>query len=123
MYLYHWRGRGTRCIIFCTNSGGRQKKGWRGTYRNLKLKIEKFGFKVLSVKYSVHLFGQIIDVGYFSFLSLFKQYLNIGLEEKLESWPSVLRLAKNLLTVAVNYESILFQKIPGAGVHITVVKK
>ena len=110
------------------------KFGWKAKERlaghvtqfkiqNLKLKIEKFGFKVLSVKYSVHLFGQIIDVGYFSFLSLFKQYLNIGLEEKLESWPSVLRLAKNLLTVAVNYESILFQKIPGAGVHITVVKK
>ena len=92
------------------------------TMRDIESSLEHARFKITDKKYSVHLLGQVIDVGYFSFLSLFNKNLDIGLEEELKQKPKIFKIIKDTISAIINFESMALSKIPSAGVHITAVK-
>ena len=109
------------------------KLGWRAKERlagdiqqfsifSLRLSFKKAGFKIVNTKYSTHLLGQVVDAGYFEFLSLLNRKLEVGLEEDLSHKAKIFRIIKNVVTAIINFESIFLSKVPSAGVHITAVK-
>ena len=108
------------------------KLGWRAK-EHLAGHIQKFsikdierllkanGFKVDTVRYSVHLLGQLEDIFFYTLLEAFGQSLEVGVEEELDDRPFLRRL-KNVVAAITNLESQFFYFIPGAGVHIKCIK-
>ena len=84
--------------------------------------LVKTGFKVDTLRYSVHLLGQILDVSYYTLSDSLGKNLKIGLEEELKG-RSILSFFKNMVTTITNLESQILYFFPGAGVHIKAIKK
>jgi len=90
--------------------------------------MEKAGFKVLGGPYSGHLFYQLADVLYFSFLFLLGKNADYQVEGYLEHGQpgikrSLIKLLKNLVATLSFLESKVFFWFPGGFRHITAVKK
>lgn len=115
------------------------KLGWRAkekhaghiqrfTFPDIKQMLTRNGFSIHKKQYSGHILGQLVDVGYFTFLDLFNKKMDTGLESYLEKKKqknihfSFAAAAKNSITQLVNYEGKLLHFLPGFGLHITVKK-
>lgn len=89
--------------------------------RDLRVMFKEAGFKIKDMRFEVFLLGQLMDLGFFTYLFLTGRRLSTGLEEDLKN-KSFKRLFKNLIVTLVNIESIIFSRFKGAGVHITSFK-
>ena len=110
-----------------------EKLGWR-TKEKLAGHIQKFKLSKLTSllkqenllvkkrRYSGHLFGPVVDIGYFTYLGVTRKKLKIGLEQHLEGKPFLI-IAKNLAAIISNFESTFFRFMPGSGVHILCKRK
>lgn len=108
------------------------KIGWKSKERlaghiqkfnnnELRIMNQELGFNIKEQRYSTHLLGQLVDVGFITVMDLLGKKLDVGLEEDLED-KSVLRLLKDVVTRLTNLESQIFYFVPGAGVHIACRK-
>lgn len=107
------------------------KLGWRGKQihcghiqrfdiSRLRKIIEKEGFAIAKIRFSFHLLGQFLDIGFDFFLA---GKLKTGLEEHLEKKGNVfLRLGKDFLVTLANLESQIFSRVPTGGVQLTCIK-
>ena len=105
--------------------GWKYKEKFAGHIQKYKLNelfkmYKKGNFRVEKYDFGPHLLGQIIDVGTYTYAGLMGNY-EPGLEANIKN-PFFI-LFKNIITVITNLESILFAKIPGAGVYLKCVKK
>ena len=139
-----WRVLGKRGMfhVFVPCEGGRMtlhgllsRIGWtakerygghiqRLTRGNVISMLEVQGFRVRSTVWSCHFVNQVVDVSYFTALSIRGRNSRMSVEGYLESVeagivPTVVRVAKAAVAVASYYESRLFSYIPGAGAHIS----
>lgn len=89
---------------------------------DLRFTIYDSRFNIEKERYSVHLLGQLVDVGFFTLMDVLGKRFKVGLEEKLKD-KSILRIFKNTITRLTNLESQIFNFIPGAGIHIKAIKK
>ncbi|MDQ3239034.1 MAG: class I SAM-dependent methyltransferase [bacterium] len=89
---------------------------------------DKSGLVVRECIWSCHLLNQIGDLAYYFILTITGRRLNLSLEEKINKEGfSVIgvigKLLKNLISCIWYWESRIFWFIPGAGIHITCIKK
>ena len=89
--------------------------------KDIERLLKANGFKVDTLRYSVHLLGQIVDIGFYSLIDLLDKKPTVGLEQGLEERP-IYRFFKNLVTTITNLESQILYFVPGAGVHIKCTK-
>jgi SAM-dependent methyltransferase len=124
---------------FYTLHGLLSSMGWRAkehygghiqryTLSELKNHLEASGFEIGNYRWSGHLVNQAVDVAYFSGLSLLGRNVPTSVEGYLEStpqgfFPAVLGMLKSAIAIASYYESRLFARIPGSGVHLLCLKK
>lgn len=96
------------------------------TLQKVRAMLVKHNLLINTQRYSGHLFGQFIDVGYFSFLDISGRQMSTGLEHYLEQknqkW-NILGAMKDSVTIIVNQESLLFSRLPGFGIHIKATKR
>ncbi len=102
--------------------GWRAKEKLAGHIQKFKLvdlteMLEKQNLNVKKKRYTVHFLGQIVDVGYFTFLESTGKKLNVGLEQHLEG-RTVLKSIKDLIISVSNFESIFLYFLPASGVHL-----
>lgn len=107
--------------------GWRQKEILAGhqqsfSKKSLAILLDRAGFKIIKIRYSFHLLGQILDILFYAFLAKKAKY---GLEEEIEGkkGKTFLVLIKNVLTALINLESLLMQNIPAGCIHLTARKK
>lgn len=91
-------------------------------FKDLQKMFIKNNLKITKYKYELFLIGQIVDMSFFTFLKIMNQKRKNGLENDLENKP-ILKLFKNIITVLVNIESMIFSDFSGAGVNITSIKR
>lgn len=93
-------------------------------YKDIKKILLKNKFKINKNVFEVFLLGQIIDLSFFTILSIFNKRPEGGLEQEIDG-NKLLKLLKNLITTIVNLESIIVSKtdMPGAGVHLSAINK
>jgi SAM-dependent methyltransferase len=85
--------------------------------------LEAEGFAVSNRRWSGHLVNQVVDAAYFSALSLRGKNTGASVEGYLESarpgpLPFFVSSLKSAIAIASYYESRLFARIPGFGVHL-----
>jgi SAM-dependent methyltransferase len=85
-------------------------------------------FEIINYRWSGHLINQVVDVTYFSGLSLLGKNVPMSVEGYLETTPRGLfpvsvGMLKNAIAIASYYESRLFVRIPGSGVHLLCTKR
>lgn len=80
------------------------------------------GFEILDKRYSTHLLGQVVDVGFFTLMDWLGNKLSVGLEHNLKDKP-VHRFLKNTITRLTNLDSQIFNFVPGAGIHLKCLKR
>jgi len=99
---------------------GHQQRFSRQSFLDL---IKESGFTIKKQRFSFQFLGQGLDVLFYLFLA---NRLTRGLEEEIESQPClrkvIFRFLKAVLVGLANLESLLFQKIGGACLHLTGVK-
>jgi len=99
----------------------------RFTVKSLREIVEKEGFKVQEEKRSGHLIYQFFDMAYFSFLTLRGRNVGYALEtlvvKKESPYVNLLRFALKAVALATYIESLILQKVPGIGVHLTCIKR
>lgn len=93
----------------------------RFSLKTLKNILKKEGFDIGRVRNDVHLLGQLVDIGFYTYLELFGKRINVGLEEKAGD-NLLLKAVKDVVAFLTNIESILLSFVPGASVHITCRK-
>jgi SAM-dependent methyltransferase len=114
------------------------KLGWRAkevygghiqrfTLNEMGERLAATGFVVDRLRWSGHVVNQIVDVAYFSMLSLRRKNTEASVEGYLENahpGPAALfvGLLKSVISVASYYESLILRVIPGFGVHLTCHK-
>jgi SAM-dependent methyltransferase len=86
------------------------------------------GYTVVEVKWSCHLLNQIGDLSYYMFLTLTHRSLTHSLEGTLGTRRHsvvvrLLSLVKSVIAFTWYSESRLLWFLPGAGIHITCVKR
>lgn len=98
-------------------------------YTTLQVKtiFEKNKFKIVDLKWADHLFQQLVEIGYFSFLALRGKNLEYTVEgyistSKPNFFINSLRLLRNILAIISNTESRIFYWLSGLGIHITARK-
>lgn len=111
-----------------------RKLGWRGkekhcghcqqfTRKAIEKLVESQGFEIEKERFSFHFLGQLYDLGFDLFLA---GKLTKGLEEEIEAvpggWGKWLGKFKDSLAFLGNKESELWQKWPGACLHLTARK-
>jgi len=116
-----------------TRMGWRAKEKYGGHIQRFKLKdvysiLNKQCFDVLRHRWSAHLINQIIDVAYFTGLSLRGKNTSTSVEGYLETAkPSLISIGidalKTAVAVASYYESRIFSWFPGGGGHFAGVKR
>lgn len=80
------------------------------------------GFQLNKLRYSGHLGGQVVDVGFYSVVAVSGWKLVIGLEEYLQQKPRIISWLKKLITIFTNSESFLLSQLPGSGIHLSTRK-
>lgn len=95
---------------------------------DLKSLFQVSDFEIDNYRWSGHLINQAVDVTYFSGLSLLGKNVPMSVEGYLETTPrgffsSAVGMLKNAIAIASYYESILFARIPGSGVHLLCTKR
>jgi SAM-dependent methyltransferase len=113
--------------------GWRAKEKYGGhiqRYRLADLKniFEASGFEIGKYCWSGHWINQAVDVTYFSGLSLLGRNVPMSVEGYLETthrgfFPTTVGMLKNAIAIASYYESRLFARIPGSGVHLLCIKR
>lgn len=81
------------------------------------------GFPSPRFRWSCHIVNQLVDVSYFTFLSLRGRNTSVSVEGYLgASGRSFLKIfvaaAKNAVAAASYFESVLLQRLPGSGAHL-----
>lgn len=115
------------------------KLGWKGkeiygghphhfTLLEVKEMLTGENFKILKDHYGDHFFHQLLEIGYFSWLSLRGKNVGNTVEGYLSlSKPSLgvkmIKAIKDVLAVMTYIESKILWWYPGIGVNITCVKK
>jgi SAM-dependent methyltransferase len=99
----------------------------RFTLRRLAAILESEGFALRRRRWSAHLFNQLVDVTYFTGLSLRGKNAASSVEGYLERSkpglvPGAVRAAKDVIAIASYGESVLLAGVPGAGIHLTCDK-
>lgn len=98
------------------------------TAKGLEKIVGELGFKKKKKAWSGHLFYQIVDSAYFSFLKLRRRNFPFSLESYVSlSSPNLKTLILAFLLKIIAFisfiESSLLSKVPGLGVHLSFVKK
>lgn len=116
------------------------KLGWRAkeiygghphhySYSFIDGLLNKSGFKIKKIKWGEHFTNQIIEIFYFTFLSLKGKNLDYSVEGYLESVEKspliyIFGFIKNMFATISYIEARLLYWLPGGlGIHITSVKK
>lgn len=115
------------------------KLGWKGkeiygghphhfSKKQVLSLLEKTGFKVEKVRWGEHLINQIIEVLYFSALSIRGKNVERTVEGYLASAESsrfigFAKILKSTIATLSFIETILLFWFPGLGVHVTCIKK
>lgn len=116
------------------------KVGWRAkeiygghpqhySYPEIKLMLAKSGFSVERVRWGEHFTNQIIEILYFSYLSLRGKNIRHSVEGYLENARStpliqIAKIIKNIFSTISYLEARLLSWFPGGlGVHLTCTKK
>ncbi len=93
------------------------------TFSEFETLLRKAGLKLLRKRYFGHLFNQLVDFGYFTFLSFRGRGLPYSVEEYLareQGWKrNLVALTKSMIAALSYFESRLFWFFPGSGVHLT----
>lgn len=94
----------------------------------VRKKVSENGFRIIKSWWGEHLVNQIIEIIFFSWLSLRGKNLKHSVEGYLSlAQPSLatrlLRLIKNALSTISYFETRLLWWFPGLGLHITCLKK
>jgi SAM-dependent methyltransferase len=121
-----------------TLHGLASRMGWRAkehygghiqrfTMPDLQELIEEKGFVIRTERWSSHLFNQVIDVAFFTALSVRGKNIPTSVESYLDEtgngfFPTFVRIAKTLVAALSYYESKLLWKLPGSGVHLSCYK-
>ena len=100
----------------------------RYTLSKLADLLKTSGFEIGKYRWSGHLLNQAVDVAYFSGLSILGRNVPTSVEGYLGTaprgfFPTTLGIMKNAIAIASYYESRLFARIPGSGVHLLCLKK
>jgi len=99
------------------------------SYSLVKEMLLKNGFEVKKIRWGEHFTNQIIEIIYFSYLSLRNKNNDNTVEGYLEtSKPTLIihiaKLIKNIFATISYIEARLFSWLPGGlGIHITCIKK
>jgi SAM-dependent methyltransferase len=114
-------------------AGWRSKEKYGGHIQRfliseLKKLMKTSGFEIGNYRWSGHLFNQVVDVTYFSGLSILGRNVPMSVEGYLEStrpnfFTATVGVLKSLIAVASYYESRLLAWIPGSGVHLLCFKE
>jgi SAM-dependent methyltransferase len=99
------------------------------TLQELRQILTKAGFRIEKERFSPHLFYQLVDFGYFLFLSILKRRVETTVEGYLErneksrgfNWR-LISFFKNTISLISFWESSIFSQIPAQGVHSSCVK-
>jgi len=113
--------------------------GWKGkeiygghphhfSLKEVKEMFRKEKFKIIRYCFGDHLFHQLLEIGYFTWLALRRKNLGYTVEgylglAKPDFRTRLLRIFKNILALVSNSESRVFWWYPGIGVHVTAIKK
>lgn len=97
------------------------------TKLQVKKMFEENKFRILKTRWGDHFFLQLLEIGYFSLLSLREKNLDYTVEGYLSfTKPSfkirILKIVKNILATICYIESKIFSWYPGIGMHITAIK-
>ena len=113
-------------------AGWRAKERYGGhiqrfTLRQLAAILEGEGFARRRRRWSAHLLNQLVDVTYFTGLSLRGRNAASSVEGYLERSkpglvPAVVRATKDVIAIASYGESVLLAGVPGAGIHLACDK-
>ncbi len=98
------------------------------TFENLRDLFNKNNLKIAEKKYIGHLFNQISDFSYFTFLYMSRKNTKFSVEgylesEKLTFKKKLVELIKNTIAVVSYYESLVFRFMPASGVCILASKE
>lgn len=90
--------------------------------------IKNNGFKIKKVRYDEHVFKQLLEIVYFTVLSIKGKNLDYSVEGYIARVkPGVasffLKSLKYSLSTIAFFEAVLFSWVPGLGVHITARKQ
>lgn len=98
----------------------------QASLRNL---LEKKGFSVQKVRFSSHLFFQLVDFSYFLFLSFLRKNVSLTIEgylDRKDTTPAIFKWLlyhlKAIIAVISYFESRLMRNLPSHGVHLTCLK-
>ena len=99
----------------------------RFTLPDLHKLIEEKGFVVSNERWSSHLFNQMIDVAFFTALSVRGRNVPTSIESYLDAngngfFPKFIKLVKTLVATISYFESKLLWKLPGSGIHLSCIK-
>lgn len=93
------------------------------SYNDLSSLVAREGFGYVRKKYSAHLITQIVDISYFSLISLRGKnvpYTVEGFLSQKQGWQQKLVLAlRSLFAIMTYIESTLFSWFPGLDYHLT----
>jgi SAM-dependent methyltransferase len=113
--------------------GWRAKEKYGGHIQRFRLAdlkdlFKSSHFEIGNYRWSGHLINQAVDVTYFSGLSLLGKNVPMSVEGYLETsprgfFPAAVSMLKNAIAIVSYYESRLFSRIPGSGVHLRCTKK
>jgi SAM-dependent methyltransferase len=98
--------------------------------RDCKNHMEQVGFEVKRLRWSIHPIYAMVDVAYFTFLSIRGKPVSTSVEgfiHRHNGKPSLTQrfvgLLKNVLVAMGYYESLALRWMPGGGGHFTGVKR
>lgn len=96
------------------------------TSSKVKQMLRNGKFKIAKKRWGDHLFHQLLEISYFTFLSLRGKNLGQSVEGYLSTDKGlkikILRIIKYGLATVSYFESSVFWFIPGVGIHITSTK-
>jgi ubiquinone/menaquinone biosynthesis C-methylase UbiE len=98
------------------------------TKKDLLIYCESAGLRIVETAWSCHLINQIGDIAYYLYLTLSHKRLSHSLEgsfshKSLWGFARIARICVSLVSFIWYWESRILWFVPGAGVHITAVKK
>lgn len=121
-----------------TLEGFLTKMGWKGkeiygghphhfTQKEVKGMLKNENFKTIKSRFGDHFFHQLLEIGYFSALSIRGKNVGHTVEGFLGSAKPTLKvkslkLIKNIFATISNSESRIFWWFPGIGVHVSCIK-
>jgi len=87
--------------------------------------LKKSGFKIKKKRFSFHFLFSLCDIAYFSLLELFKLRVSSSVEGIIDQRKNdpiffVFNLFYRLIVALGYFESRLFSKFPGGGLHLTL---